>query len=70
MYNTVNSDGFTNAAACPSTHPVRMPQVTFETVWDTPKFNSLWPSGSPNPFVWSFEGVGYGTPLHLLFLVA
>jgi hypothetical protein len=56
MYNTVNSEGFTNAPACPSSHPVRVPQVTFETVWDTSKFNSMWPSGGANPFVWSFEG--------------
>jgi hypothetical protein len=53
MYNTVNSDGFINAGACPSSHPVRVPQVTFETVWDTSKFNSMWPSGGANPFVWS-----------------
>lgn len=39
-----------------------MPQVTYETTWDTTKFNSMWPSGAPNPFVWSFEGTsGYGT---------
>jgi len=60
MFNTVNSDGFNNAGACPATHPVRVPQVTFETVWDTQKFNSMWTSG-PNPFVWSFEGTGGGT---------
>jgi hypothetical protein len=56
MYNTITLDGFTNAPACPASHPVRMPQVTYETVWDTSKFNSMWPSGTPNPFVWSFEG--------------
>lgn len=67
MYNTVNSDGFTNAAACPATHPVRTPQVTFETVWDTTPFNSMWTSGAPNPFVWSFEGQGYGTHADYMF---
>ncbi|KAI1269401.1 hypothetical protein F5Y18DRAFT_422352 [Xylariaceae sp. FL1019] len=56
MYNTITLDGFTNAPACPASHPMRMPQVTYETVWDTTKFNSLWTSGTPNPFVWSFEG--------------
>ncbi|KAI1139361.1 hypothetical protein F5Y05DRAFT_403876 [Hypoxylon sp. FL0543] len=61
MYNTVNTDYFNNAPACPSSHPVRVPQVTFEITWDTTKFNSMWPSGAPNPFVWSFEGSGYGT---------
>lgn len=67
MYNTVKSDGFTNAPACPSTHPVRMPQVTYETVWDTTQFNGMWPSGSPNPFLWSFEGTGAGTHADYMF---
>jgi hypothetical protein len=68
MYNTITRDGFTNAPACPSSHPVRVPQVTYETTWDTTKFNSMWPSGAPNPFVWSFEGTsGYGTHADYMF---
>ncbi|KAK4158243.1 hypothetical protein C8A00DRAFT_39437 [Chaetomidium leptoderma] len=69
MYNTVTSEGFTNAPKCPSSHPVRVPQVAFETVWNTKEFNSMWPSGAPNPFVWSFEGskTGYGTHADYLF---
>ncbi|KAI0161314.1 hypothetical protein GGR57DRAFT_518480 [Xylariaceae sp. FL1272] len=71
MYNTITLDGFTNAPACPASHPMRMPQVTYETVWDTSKFNSLWPSGTPNPFVWSFEGTtmvnGAGTHADYMF---
>ncbi|KAI1406361.1 hypothetical protein F4819DRAFT_244825 [Hypoxylon fuscum] len=68
MYNTITRDGFTNAPPCPASHPVRMPQVTYETVWDTTKFNSMWPSGTPNPFVWSFEGSrGYGTHADYMF---
>ncbi|KAF3012661.1 hypothetical protein E8E14_011237 [Neopestalotiopsis sp. 37M] len=68
MYNTITQDGFTNAPKCPSSHPVRMPQLTYETVWDTTKFNSMWPSGTPNPFVWSFEGTsGYGTHADYMF---
>jgi hypothetical protein len=69
MYNTVTSEGFTNAPKCPASHPIRVPQVTFETVWDTTKFNSMWPSGGANPFVWSFEGspTGYGTHADYLF---
>ncbi|OAL02805.1 hypothetical protein IQ06DRAFT_120332 [Phaeosphaeriaceae sp. SRC1lsM3a] len=68
-YNTVTSEGFTNAPKCPSSHPVRVPQVTFETVWDTSKFNSMWTNGAPNPFVWSFEGssTGYGTHADYMF---
>lgn len=67
MYNTVNGEGFTNARPCPASHPVRVPQVAFETVWDTRPWNALWPSGAPNPFVWSFEGTGYGTHADYLF---
>ncbi|KAI4867631.1 hypothetical protein F4820DRAFT_412890 [Hypoxylon rubiginosum] len=67
MYNTVNTDYFNNAPACPSSHPVRVPQVTFEQTWDTTKFNSMWTAGAPNPFVWSFEGSGYGTHADYMF---
>ncbi|KAH6849673.1 hypothetical protein B0I37DRAFT_93602 [Chaetomium sp. MPI-CAGE-AT-0009] len=67
MYNTIRSDGFLNAPACPASHPVRMPQVAFETVWDTSKFNGLWERGAPNPFVWSFEGTGGGTHADYMF---
>ncbi|KAK3303011.1 uncharacterized protein B0T15DRAFT_538815 [Chaetomium strumarium] len=67
MYNTIRYDGFMNAGPCPSSHPVRMPQVTYETVWDTTKFNSMWPSGAPNPFVWSFEGTAGGSHADYMF---
>ncbi|KAL1841861.1 hypothetical protein VTJ49DRAFT_6460 [Mycothermus thermophilus] len=73
MYNTVVSEGFSNAPPCPASHPVRVPQVAFETVWDTREFNKMWPEGAPNPFVWSFEvegnqgGHGYGTHADYLF---
>ena len=67
MYNTITLDGFTNAPACPSSHPVRVPQVVYETVWDTTKFNSLWTASDGNPFVWSFEGTGFGTHADYMF---
>ncbi|KAI1172250.1 hypothetical protein F4777DRAFT_590656 [Nemania sp. FL0916] len=68
MYNTITRDGFTNAPPCPASHPVRMPQLTYETVWDTTKFNGLWSQGMPQPFVWSFEGTrGYGTHADYMF---
>lgn len=67
MYNTITSDGFTSAPKCPSSHPVRMPQVTYETTWDTSKFNSMWTSGAPNPFVWSFDGGSGGTHADYMF---
>jgi len=69
MYNTIKNDGFTDAPACPASHPVRMPQVTYETVWDTTGFNSMWKPGTDaQPFVWSFEGKsGFGTHADYLF---
>jgi hypothetical protein len=68
MYNTIKNDGFTDAPPCPASHPVRMPQVTYETVWDTTPFNNLWKSGDPQPFRWSFEGTnGYGTHADYMF---
>jgi len=68
MYNTVKYDGFMNAGPCPASHPVRVPQVVYETVWDTTKFNGLWKTGSPQPFTWSFMGnSGYGTHADYLF---
>ncbi|KAK7716780.1 hypothetical protein SLS63_010983 [Diaporthe eres] len=67
VYNTITQDGFVNAGKCPSSHPVRMPQVAFETVWDTSKFNSMWTSGAPNPYVWSFEGTAAGTHADYMF---
>jgi uncharacterized protein DUF1996 len=65
MYNTITTAGFINAGPCPATHPVRMPQVVYETVWDTTKFNSMFTSG--NHFVWSFEGTGAGTHADYMF---
>ena len=39
--------------SCPSTHPVRLPLILLETVWDTARFNSLWPTDGSQPFVYS-----------------
>lgn len=68
MFNTKNTNGFLNSPACPSSHPVRVPQVAYETVWDTTKFNALWKSGQPNPYVWSFEGKADGSGTHADYL--
>ncbi|KAE8448341.1 hypothetical protein EG329_009585 [Mollisiaceae sp. DMI_Dod_QoI] len=68
MFNTMVRGGFDNAPPCPASHPVRMPQVTYETVWDTTQFNNLWNSTTDaQPFVWSFEGSGYGTHADYMF---
>lgn len=34
MYNTITQDGFVNAGTCPSSHPVRMPQVSALQIFD------------------------------------
>ncbi|KAI1089487.1 hypothetical protein F5B19DRAFT_376322 [Rostrohypoxylon terebratum] len=43
------------AGNCPATHPVKIPQVMLEVMWDTRPFNdkNLWPEDGSQPFVWS-----------------
>ncbi|TVY81377.1 hypothetical protein LSUE1_G007180 [Lachnellula suecica] len=53
----------TDGGACPSTHPVKIPQLMFEVVWDTTQFNdkNLWPEDGSQPFVFSMgDTTGYG----------
>ncbi|KAH8654424.1 hypothetical protein BGZ60DRAFT_495879 [Tricladium varicosporioides] len=40
---------------CPTTHPVRIPQLMYEVVWDTTPFNNKaeWPADGSQPFVLS-----------------
>ena len=67
MYSTTKG-GFQEAGPCPSSHPVRMPQVAYETMWNTTVFKDMWPKDkSKQPFVWSFLGNGYGTHADYLF---
>lgn len=49
-HNDVGAEG-----NCPSSHPVRIPQVMYEVMWDTRPFNdkNLWPEDGSQPFVWS-----------------
>jgi len=63
MYNT-GKGGFITAGACPASHPVRMPQLAFETMWNTTMFNNKadWPADGSQPFVWSYDDrKGFGT---------
>ena len=42
-------------ASCPSTHPVRVPQLMYEVRWDTRGFNDLkYFVDGKQPFVYSF----------------
>ncbi|RWA04368.1 hypothetical protein EKO27_g10736 [Xylaria grammica] len=42
---------------CPKSHPVKIPQVMYEVMWNTQMFNdkALWPEDGSQPFVWSTD---------------
>ncbi|KAI1812395.1 hypothetical protein GGS20DRAFT_591710 [Poronia punctata] len=57
------SGTFETDGPCPASHPVKIPQLFYEVVWDTTGFNDLneWPEDGSQPFVWSFgDRTGYG----------
>ncbi|RWA13653.1 hypothetical protein EKO27_g1447 [Xylaria grammica] len=57
------SGTFENGAPCPASHPVPIPQLFYEIVWDTTPFNdvSQWPTDGSQPFVWSYgDATGLG----------
>ncbi|KAI1177119.1 hypothetical protein F4777DRAFT_577404 [Nemania sp. FL0916] len=61
---------FENGAACPASHPVPIPQLFYEVVWDTIAFNdrSLWPEDGSQPFVWSYgDMTGHGQHADYVF---
>ncbi|KAK0712017.1 hypothetical protein B0H67DRAFT_493768 [Lasiosphaeris hirsuta] len=54
---------FETEGRCPDSHPVRLPQILYEAIWDTSAFNdkSLWPVDGSQPFVFSMgDETGYG----------
>ncbi|KAK4448697.1 hypothetical protein QBC34DRAFT_449252 [Podospora aff. communis PSN243] len=48
---------FESTGACPDSHPVRLPQLMYEVMWDTAPFNSkeLWREDGSQPFLWSTQ---------------
>jgi hypothetical protein len=53
-----SGSGATGGGACPSTHPVKLPQVMFELMWNVSTFvndRSNWPTDGSNPFVYSMN---------------
>ncbi|EAU80996.2 hypothetical protein CC1G_03172 [Coprinopsis cinerea okayama7 len=55
---------------CPDSHPVRLPLLFVEIVWDTRPFNDpeLWPKDGGQPFVFSMgDPTGYGQHADYIF---
>lgn len=50
-----SSGTFESSGPCPATHPVKLPQVMYEVMWDTRQFNNKadWPADGSQPFVYS-----------------
>ncbi|KAM7216965.1 protein of unknown function (DUF1996) domain containing protein [Rhypophila decipiens] len=64
------SGTFESGGPCPATHPVRLPQLMLETVWDTSKFNNKndWPADGSQPFVWSSgDSTGFSSHADYMF---
>jgi len=60
---------FESGGACPSTHPVKIPQVMYEIMFDTRQFNAKadWPT-TGQPFHWSMgDSTGHGIHGDYLF---
>lgn len=64
------SGTFESGGPCPETHPVKIPQILLEVVWDTRQFGNLddWPEDGSQPFVWSSgDPTGYSSHADYLF---
>ncbi|RWA09536.1 hypothetical protein EKO27_g5569 [Xylaria grammica] len=50
------SGTFESNGPCPASHPVKIPQLFYEVIFDTTSFNNQadWPEDGSQPFVWSF----------------
>jgi hypothetical protein len=49
--------GADGGGSCPSSHPVKLPQVMYELMWNVTKFadRSMWPTDGSAPFVYSMN---------------
>jgi hypothetical protein len=59
---TYSNGGGLGTPNCPSSHPVAIPQIMYEIMWDTGRYkNTAWYGANKQPFVYSFgDAVGYG----------
>lgn len=59
------SGSFEMGGECPQTHPVKIPQVMYEIMFDTAQFNdpNEWPEDGSQPFVWAM-GDTTGAGIH------
>jgi hypothetical protein len=52
-----SGSGATGGGACPSTHPVKLPQIMYELMWDTHTFADSpdFPTDGTNPYIYSMN---------------
>jgi hypothetical protein len=52
-----SGSGATGGGACPSTHPVKLPQIMYELMWDTHEFadSADFPTDGTNPYIYSMN---------------
>ncbi|PSN72485.1 hypothetical protein BS50DRAFT_607763 [Corynespora cassiicola Philippines] len=61
---------FDTLGPCPSSHPVKVPQLVYHVGWDTTEFNNPndWPDDGSQPFVFSTgDPTGYGSHAEYVF---
>ncbi|KAF1998133.1 hypothetical protein P154DRAFT_439693 [Amniculicola lignicola CBS 123094] len=69
-YPTAGPSNFLSTGNCPSTHPIKIPQLMLEIVWDTTAFNNKadWPTDGSQPFYLSTgDNTGYGQHADYVF---
>ncbi|KAK1757956.1 hypothetical protein QBC47DRAFT_420838 [Echria macrotheca] len=64
-YPTAGPQTFTGSSVgttCPTTHPVKIPQIMLEIVWDTTAFNNKadWPADEKPLYLSTGDNTGYG----------